>query len=204
MEQVERVAAYIDGLNLYYGMRAAHGHKYAWLDLEAMCKSLLKPHQQLVRVKYFTARVTDDPGASARQNTYLDALTSTSVEAIYGRIQLNKVKCKKCGKRFQKPEEKGTDVAISAHAVDDAHRGIYDAALLVSGDSDMAPIVSAVMAVPGRRVIAAFPPQRKSEELRGLAGASTNVSENVLRTSQLPNPVTVTSGVKLQRPTSWY
>jgi hypothetical protein len=56
----ERVAAYIDGFNLYFGIRE-EGRRYLWLDLECLVQSLLKPHQQLVAVRYFTARVRNDP-----------------------------------------------------------------------------------------------------------------------------------------------
>jgi hypothetical protein len=43
----ERVAAYIDGFNLYFGIREK-GRRHLWLDLERLVHSLLKPHQQLV------------------------------------------------------------------------------------------------------------------------------------------------------------
>ena len=37
-DRMERVAAYIDGFNLYYGMKDAFGRKYLWLDVEALCQ----------------------------------------------------------------------------------------------------------------------------------------------------------------------
>lgn len=42
-----RVIAYIDGHNLYHGMREAGLLTSRWLDLRAMCETLLKPDQQL-------------------------------------------------------------------------------------------------------------------------------------------------------------
>ena len=60
----ERVAAYIDGFNLYFGVRQ-HGRRYLWLDLEQLVQSLLRPRQQLVAVRYFTARVRNDPPSGA-------------------------------------------------------------------------------------------------------------------------------------------
>jgi hypothetical protein len=33
---VTRAAVYIDGFNLYHGLKAGHGRKYLWLDLEAV------------------------------------------------------------------------------------------------------------------------------------------------------------------------
>ncbi len=31
---MERVKAYVDGFNLYHGLKARHGRKYLWLDLQ--------------------------------------------------------------------------------------------------------------------------------------------------------------------------
>ena len=69
----ERVATYIDGFNLYYGIRAG-GRRHLWLDVEGLALSLLKPNQQLVAVRYFTAPRRDDPAALSRQQQYWNAL----------------------------------------------------------------------------------------------------------------------------------
>ena len=53
---MNRVIAYIDGFNLYFGLKADHGRKYLWLDLQALVESLLLPDQELQGVRYFTAR----------------------------------------------------------------------------------------------------------------------------------------------------
>jgi hypothetical protein len=39
---VVRVAVYIDGFNLYFGLRAKSDRKYLWLDLQALSVSLLR------------------------------------------------------------------------------------------------------------------------------------------------------------------
>lgn len=201
---MERVAAYIDGFNLYHGMKAAFGRKYLWLDVEALCQSVLLPTQTLVSVKYFTARVKSPAISQQRQSDYLDALeAATRTLPIYGRFQMNDVQCRGCGAVRKKPEEKKTDVAIATHLVSDAYESVFDAALLVSGDSDMVPPVEVIRTVPGRRVVAVFPPRRKSDELRRAAGASISVSEASLRQSQLPAIVTVLNGTKLPRPPYW-
>ena len=76
----ERVAAYIDGFNLYHGIHE-DGRRHLWLDLEGLVLSLLKPGQKLLIVRYFTARVRNNPDSEQRQNMYLKAL------AAYGRTQ---------------------------------------------------------------------------------------------------------------------
>ena len=67
---------YIDGFNFYYG--AVKGTPHKWLDLEALCRRLL-PNDQIVKIRYFTARISarpEDPQQAIRQETYLRALNS--------------------------------------------------------------------------------------------------------------------------------
>ena len=102
-DQSRRVLAYIDGFNVYYGLRHAcrdadhhhlkHGGDPAeclgrslyWLDLRAVVVGQLKRSERCVGIKYFSAprRVPElvevpDPSrytsSNARQSTYLDAL----------------------------------------------------------------------------------------------------------------------------------
>ena len=59
--RTERVIAYIDGFNLYHGLCDAQLESSRWLDLRGVCESLLKPHQKLVLVRYFTSMVRNKP-----------------------------------------------------------------------------------------------------------------------------------------------
>jgi hypothetical protein len=45
-----RVIAYVDGFNLYFGLRSKGWRKYYWLDLVAMASALVKQGQTLERV----------------------------------------------------------------------------------------------------------------------------------------------------------
>ena len=74
---MERVSVYVDGFNLYYGLRARGWRRYYWLDLRRMSENLLRPYQTLVSVRYFTAEISpepDDPAKKRRQEVYLEAL----------------------------------------------------------------------------------------------------------------------------------
>jgi hypothetical protein len=95
---VVRVAVYVDGFNLYFGLKAKHGRKYLWLDLQALAASLLRPGQTLERTTYFTARVRNDPEGQRRQSDYLDALASHSplVTVVDGRFQEKPRRCRDC------------------------------------------------------------------------------------------------------------
>jgi hypothetical protein len=75
---VERVKVYVDGFNLYHGLKVKHGRKYLWLDLQALTVRLLKPSQHLIEVEYFTARVRNQPASEQRQSAYLDDIWTLS------------------------------------------------------------------------------------------------------------------------------
>jgi hypothetical protein len=53
-----KVNIYVDGFNLYYG--AGKGTPYRWLNIAEMC-GLLLPHDQIVQIKYFMAKVNPRP-----------------------------------------------------------------------------------------------------------------------------------------------
>ena len=72
---MQRVIAYVDGFNLYFGLKDSQFKKYYWLDLPAMAVALLRPDQQLVATHYFTARIRTN-GRNAddakRQTTFFN------------------------------------------------------------------------------------------------------------------------------------
>ena len=83
-----RVIAYIDGFNLYYGLKSKRWQRYYWLNVQRLVRRLLKPNQDLVFVKYFTARIScspSDPRKHLRQSAYLEALqTLSDFRVLYG------------------------------------------------------------------------------------------------------------------------
>ena len=125
----ERLIAYIDGFNLYYGLLDARLRSSRWLDLRGVCTSLLKPTQQLELVRYFTTRVRDDRNAADRQSVYIDALHARGgIEIDYGHFLSKSTRCNKCGAVRKKHEEKRTDVNIAVRLLEDA----YDDRLVVA------------------------------------------------------------------------
>ena len=167
-----QVITYVDGFNLYYGLRHAYGRKYLWLDLELLVTRLLTGYQHLERVRYFTAPRREDPDGQFRQRTYWGALEAQGprVEIVNGRFQEKSMWCRQCGNRWTTYEEKETDVSIGIAMIEDAAYRHFETALVVSGDSDLAPAIRAVKRIhPQSRVVVAFPPRRHSDELRTVA-----------------------------------
>ncbi|MCY4446577.1 MAG: NYN domain-containing protein [Rhodobacteraceae bacterium] len=76
-----RTYIYVDGFNLYYG--AVKGTQYKWLDLTSLFRSILNSNHQILKIKYFTARVDERPKDTKkpeRQNVYLRALQTHCVD----------------------------------------------------------------------------------------------------------------------------
>jgi uncharacterized LabA/DUF88 family protein len=199
------VAAYVDGFNLYHGMHAARGRRGLWLDLERMLATMLAADQQLVRVHYFTAMV-QGPG-QARQSVYLNALAAHSQVTVahVGRFQHKTQNCRGCGASWQTYEEKESDVSLGVQMVEDAAAvPLFDEALIVSGDSDMAPAIRAVRRlVPAARLVAVFPPRRSSHALRTMVDATLSIYDRLPERHQLPDPVVAANGRSYARPTHW-
>lgn len=203
-----RVVAYVDGFNLYFGLKAKGWKKHYWLDLNRLATSLLKPGQTLAGVHYFTSRIRDNGRNVAdmqRQSDYLDALaTLPSLTIHYGHYLQKCRRCHSCGAQWMDYEEKMTDVNIAMQLLADAFEDHFDTALVISADSDLTTPVRQVRArFPAKRVIVAQPPGRNSVQLAGVATAAFTISETKVRQSQLPAAVTTASGYVIYRPSTW-
>lgn len=205
---MKRVIAYIDGFNLYFGMRQKGWRRYYWLDVRTLSEKLLKPDQQLVATRYFTSRVSStsvDPDQAKRQGRYLEALETLPQTTLhYGHYLAKTVKCFKCGAEWLTNEEKMTDVNIAVALMEDAFKDAFDHAILISGDSDLVgPLLKVRCLYPEKRIIVAFPPERSSVRLRQEANASFVISRKTLKDSQLPEKITKSDGFVLARPETW-
>lgn len=202
---MQRVIAYIDGFNLYFGLRSAGWKRYYWLNLQSMARNLLQPEQELVLTKYFTSRVSYPPDKERRQSTFIDALqTLDDFQIFYGHYQANPQHCHRCGNKVMVPNEKMTDVNIAVEMMSDAYQDLFDSALLISADSDLtAPIKAIKSLFPDKRVVVAFPPQRHSAQLQRLANAYLHIGRANLAKSVFPDEIQTADGYVLKRPLEW-
>lgn len=203
-----RVIGYIDGFNLYFGLRHKGWRKYYWLDVVALMKALLKSGQLLEVVRYFTSRLRAAEGRSedvARQSVYLDALTTlANVDIQEGHYLKKRRNCYGCGASWMDYEEKMTDVNIATALLIDAFDDRFDTALIVSGDSDLArPLEVVRRRFPNKRIVVAFPPHRHSDRLRRIGHAAFTIGEQKFRHSLLPEQITLPNGHVLHRPGRW-
>lgn len=202
---MSRVITYVDGFNLYFGLRHRGWRKYYWLDLVSLARELLKPGQELCGVYHFTTRIRDNGRNSMdmrRQGTYLEALgTLPELTLHFGHYLEKPRQCRRCGNTWMDYEEKMTDVNIAVQLLADAFEDRFDTVLLVSADSDLTPPVRQVRSrFPQKRIVVAQPPRRNSVERTRAASGFFTIGEAKLRQSQLPQVVTRPDGFALQRP----
>jgi uncharacterized LabA/DUF88 family protein len=202
---MQRVVAYVDGYNLYYGLREKGWKWFYWLNIQSMVQNLLRPNQTLVSTKYFTTVIKRPPDRRKRQAVFLDALgTLDDFEVFYGHWLSNPVTCHQCGHTYDAYHEKMTDVNIAVELMSDAFQDHLDLALLVSADSDLVGPVKAIRALfPRKRVVIAFPPARYSSALKDVADGYTRIARNLLSKSVFPDKVVTPDGFVLSRPPEW-
>ena len=204
---------YVDGFNLYYG--ALKNTPYKWLDPSLLCHFLLpSPKHHLIKIKYYTAKVNarpKDPLQPQRQQTYLRALqTIPHLEIVYGRFLQSIVHmpvvnpptgCPPFAKII-KTEEKGSDVNIAAHMIHDAHLGLYEAAVVISNDSDLVEPIRIVRHELGKVVGILNPYPQPSHELKKQATFIKPIRQGVLKISQFPLLLADTHGT-IHKPPTW-
>ncbi len=199
------MVAYVDGFNLYFGMRSQRLRHCYWLDVPAAIGRLLESGERLVETKYFTSRVSGPPDKVRRQNEYLDALaTRPNIRMFFGVYQTHERRCASCDAVWQWHNEKMTDVNIAVELLTDAYRDAFDTALLVSADSDLAAPISAIRSLlPGKRVVVLFPFGRGSVRLEQLAHQKRRMRRWVVEAFQMPDEVTGLDGYIRRRPSEW-
>jgi len=202
---MEKTIFYVDGFNLYFGIKTSGWNNLKWIDINLLAQNLIKPNQKIVEVNYFTSRVRNAPDKEKRQITYLEALEHYSrVNIYYGKYQPNIITCYSCGHSYSSPNEKMTDVNIAVKMLIDAFQNKFDTAILISGDSDLVPPVREIKKYfKDKKVIVAFPPKRHNISISNMVNGSFIIGRKKLKDSQLPDEIVKPDGHKLIRPTEW-
>ena len=222
----ELAIVYIDGFNLYFGLRAAtikqKGQKRLtkksyWIDLQKLSERIVKDNE-LVAVKYFTARIKGNPAKQHRQATFLSAIQHhcPKLQMFEGNYLLRKMFCGKCRKFSYDivcpyckkinifPEEKKSDVNIATQMLKDAYENNFDIAYLVSGDSDLVPPIQVIRAMsPPKKVAVAFPPHRSGLELKEAADFAFFLPSTAIKNYILPEVIRKPDGSELRIPPEW-
>ena len=206
-----RTIVYVDGFNLYHG--ALRHSPYKWLNVHALAKSLIGDNKNIVKIKYFTARVSpraNDPEQPFRQHLYLRALATLNAQIVYGRYLSHVVRMYKAHQvrgedpfvEVVKTEEKGTDVNIASHMIVDAADDLFDCAILISGDSDLTTPVKLCIGKYGKIVGVLNPQKQKCMTLEKEATFYKHIRESALASSQFDAVLTDAQG-SFHKPAKW-
>jgi len=192
-----RTYIYVDGFNLYY--RALRNTPYKWLDLKTLFRNLLGPQHDILAINYYTAIVSgkDDPNQPIRQKTFIRAIEKHIPEltVYYGHFLINRIDVRIPNSspiqlmKVERPSEKGSDVNLAVHVLNDAWLNKYDCAVIVSNDSDLAESLRLVRAQTNKKIGIITPVKYPSVELTRYAHFIKRIRSGVLSISQLPNPI---------------
>lgn len=212
-----RTNIYIDGFNFFY--LAVKDTPYKWLDIESLFTKILDPKRnQINQIKYFTALVDGkkDPDKPKRQDAYLRALRAYTpdIQIYRGYFATNIAKRDLVNPidgikavRVYDPKEKGSDVNLAVHVLNDAWLGAYDCAFVVSNDSDIKESLKIVSRdlkkVIGWVYYDTADPRyyRPSKVLKRYATFIKHITVSKIRASQLPEKI---PGTKIVKPKEWY
>jgi hypothetical protein len=139
-----KTVVYIDGFNWYHAI-FKHRPEWKWLNAQTFFEKLLH-RDEVISVKMFSALIDpDQPTSDARnrQDRYFSALkTLPKIKIILGAFQSREVTCRAdCRAKYVIQDEKKTDVNIAVEMISDALAGICEKMCIVSGDSDVQPVV---------------------------------------------------------------
>lgn len=209
-----RVNVYVDGFNLYYrALRRFPDVK--WLNIRALAEALLDPEDTVETIRYFTARVSPragDPDAPRRQQVFFSALgTIPGFRFHYGRF-LPKQKWRPVVHPTWLPavkieihdtEEKGSDVNLASHLLNDAHHKRFDAAFVISQDTDLCEPIRMVKDMGLPIGIAWLDGKEPSPRLVRASSFVRQVTHQRLRAAQFPDRIMGKNGKLIDRPETW-
>jgi len=213
---MKRTTIYIDGFNLYYGCLKKTAFK--WLDLKSLFVNILDSGHHITQIKYFTAMLSDrknNQHSLIHQQAYLRAVQNyiPELEIHFGHYLTHAINLPLANSTPNKPkfvkvlksEEKGSDVNLSLHVLNDAWLNRYDCAVIVSNDSDLAESMRLVKK-HHHKLVGLIPPgypekRRLSKQLFKHADFMKRIRPGVLRASQLPELIPST---ELRKPDAWY
>jgi len=211
----KRTVIYVDGFNLYYG--CLKNTSYKWLNLKVLFEKLLTSENQITKIKYYTADISardNNDESRLRQRYYLQAIQTfiPEIEIYRGHYLTHPVMAKlvnpEVGQspfvKIYKTEEKGSDVNLAVHLLNDAWLDAYDCAVLVSNDSDLAEPLRLIKSQFNKTIGLVFPNcdnnRKPSRQLNQYADFTKHIRQGILQDSQLPNQI---PGTDIRKPIEW-
>ena len=217
-----RTIVYVDGFNLYFRLLQKRP-ALKWLNIKVLAERVLNPANQIIAVRYYTARVSGrlDPHGPGRQQVYLDALATVPEISVHMGMFLSSEKFAGLMHppefrpvaslpppwpdvvKVLKVEEKGSDVNLACHLLLDAFQGNFDVAAVLSNDSDLVEPIRIVTQVLRKPVGLLSPVNNPNPELSRASRFIRRLSVSDLAASQFPDPLARPGQPDLAKPTTW-
>lgn len=192
-----RVAAYIDGFNLYHAIDELHEPLLKWCDLYALMQSYVHGPDELSHVAFYSAYNSWDAPKRQRHANYVAALRATGVEIELSSFKKSYRRCVEQKRSCKFYEEKRTDVALATTMLSDCYERGIERLILVSADSDQIPAVERIRhRFPENKVHLLAPPNRlsKARELSQACNTFGEMTVGKLRDHVLPHEVRTAAG----------
>jgi len=200
----KRINVYVDGFNLYHSALQRTYPDCRWLNLVELSKRMINPKtEEIQTVYYFSAITSWVPDRAKKQLSYIHALRSVGVVDILGKFSIRDRKCPLCLQRFQFHEEKKTDINIAITLLADAVEDKFDTALLLSGDSDLAPVTEKLHQLrPGKKIGILVPKWQPANHIKQHADFHKTIQAKDFKKSLLPEQVTYNGNI-ITAPAGW-
>ena len=190
-----RTIIYVDGFNLYFRLLQKRP-ALKWLNIKALAEHVLKPANQIVAVRYYTARVSGrlsplGPAFAGLVHPPQFRPTASMPQPWPDVVKVLKV------------EEKGSDVNLACHLLLDAFQGNFDVAAVLSNDSDLVEPIRIVTQVLRKPVGLLSPVSNPNPELSRASSFIRRLSLSDLAAAQFPSPLPRAGYPDLIKPAVW-
>lgn len=197
-----RAAVYIDGFNLYHAIDDLGANHLKWCNYWRLSEMLISAGETLTSVIVATAHHPDFD-KKTRHQLFLAALRNVNVTVLLGHYVKEPRDCRGCGRVWQQPTEKESDINLAVALVDDAHMDLFDTAYLVTSDTDQAAAARLfARRFPDKALVSVAPPGRSHSQhiLAHCNGRAMTITPKMIEASLLPATVLGAGRAGVKRP----
>jgi uncharacterized LabA/DUF88 family protein len=142
----KKLMIFIDGQNLFYGCKSFQAGFHYDVDKLVDVLKNIEPDRELIEVCYYGSLIPNDPNIKgddirfAKQQAFYEML-KYKFRTFIKSAKSTQTTCRLCGGTYPEHKEKGIDVALATDYLIYGLTNEYDVAIIVSGDSDLAPVM---------------------------------------------------------------
>jgi len=139
MSKHERVAIFIDGSNLYHKLKELQVPNTTDFNYKGLCKKLARD-REIISCRYYVGAIRAKEGDRKGQSLRANQLK------LFNNLTTQGFIVKKGNFLFSdgRYHEKGVDVKLAVDLLVGAYDNIWDAAIIISSDSDLNPAIKQV------------------------------------------------------------